>query len=361
MTKRAHAVLVLLGLLTRFPSACEDIAILYGDAKYLLLDGDTLAVVDVGNLGTLGVWRVQEVVPGSTSRLFAVSADHLSSEFYLGTENGYYPSKLVVVEDLEERDDTASRIEVGHYAIGYADARWIGRTDRLAVWRDKASRFSVLDKHLKEIEGWRVSGYDADATLACRSGDRVIVGGLRTRFEAGDGVVEALAFPEGTAKCRMSGTLLGCLGGFGCQRDGRFVNGVLDMATNEVAFAFEYDGPITVPKDPAHIRPSARFKDRLLFADGTRLLQQESVYTPIPEVVGFEVDPSSRLRILDTGTGRVVRENASAPVGTVSRLFCRSMAERFVLAGDGKAHLMDLGTLEPVATASIPMGRPFVF
>ena len=39
---------------------------LYGDGKYMLLDGDTFDVVDVGDLRWQDVWGVDLVVAGST-------------------------------------------------------------------------------------------------------------------------------------------------------------------------------------------------------------------------------------------------------------------------------------------------------
>lgn len=359
-TVTANMALALV-FLARLAFACGDIAVLYGDGRYLLLDGDTLAVVDVGNLSSFGLFRIEEVVPGSSSRLFAVKADRLTREFYRGDEKGYYPSKLLVVENLSETGDTGVRIEVGHYDIGYAHARWIGGTDLLAAWREKASRFSVLGKDLQEVEGWKVSGYDSDATLACRSGHRVIVGGLRTRFEEADRVAKPLAFPPGATECRTSGTLSGCLAGFECRRNGSFVSGVLDLDENAVASAFEYESPFTIPKDPAHRRPHSRFEDRLLFAGGGRLLQQEVLRTPdTPGWNSYRHEPTSRLRVL-TASGDVLKENKTVPAGTTSRLFCAGGKERFVVSGGGKAHLIDTATLETVATATIPQGWPFVF
>ena len=361
MTKLANAALIL-SVATRSILACDQVAVLYGDTKYLLLDGDTLAVVDAGNLRWLGLFRIQAIIPGSTSRLFAVSADRLSSELYRGDEKGHYPSKLVIVENVAETDDTGARVEIGHYDIRSTHTRLIGGTDQLAAWREKASRLSLLGRDFEEIDGWRVSGYKPDATLACRIGNRVVFGGLRTRFEARHGEVEPLPFPDGTADCRTWNILLGCLTGFECRRRGKFVAGVLDLAANAVVSTFEYESLFTIPKDPAHVRPFAKFKNRLLFAGGTRLLQQEMSYTaekPVANV--WRVLPTPRFRVIDTESGRVAIENNIAPIGRASRLFCPGGKERFVVSGNGEAHMIDLATLKTVATASIPQGRPWVF
>lgn len=362
MTRQLNVALALVVLLARFPFACVDVAVLYVDARYLLLDSDTLAVVDVGHLGLHGLWRVEGVAPGSTSSLFALNVDRLSQELYRGDEPGHYPSKLVVVDGLAQTDDTATGVGIGHYDIWVGRARWIHQADLLAAWREEPSRFSLFDKDLQEVKRWEVSGHAPDATLACQSRDRTVVGGAGTRFEVGDGVAGPLAFPEGTTKCRMSGTLLGCLASFECLRRGKFVAGVLDLAGNAVVSAFEYGGPFTISKDPAHQRPHSRFENRLLFAGGQRLLQQEELATPdTPGWNSYRIQPTGHIRVLDTASGRVVGENRSAPVGAASRLFAPGGKERFVISGDGKAHLLDLETLETVATASIPQGRHFVF
>ena len=340
---------------------------LYGDGKYMLLDGDTLDVVDVGSLRWQGVWEVDLVIAGSTSQRFAVVVDRLSGEHRGLTRNGGPSQALVTWENLTEQDDTASSVAVSQDYEIYRSfhARWIHGTDRLAVWQQKTSELSLVDGSLTRIAEWRVPDLDIGETFACGSEDELIMGGRRqrTRFEPTSGItVDALAFPEGTEDCGMGGPFLDCLGGFEYRRDGQFVNGVLDLARNEVAFAFEYQGPFTIPKDPAHSRAFAQFENRLLFADGTRLLQQEVSNTPPwPGTNAYKAMPTRRIRVLDTGTGRTVVENQSAPVGTTSTLLCAGGTERVVLSGNGRAHLIDLTTLETIASGSIPLGRHFVF
>ena len=96
-------------------SPCEDIAVLSHDAKYMLLDGETLATRDVGNLRWMGIWGIDAILPGSTSARFAFLSDSLSAELAIPDESGQFQrSALVVVTNLAERENTASRIAISH-------------------------------------------------------------------------------------------------------------------------------------------------------------------------------------------------------------------------------------------------------
>ena len=54
------AVAVLLGLSA---NPCEQVTVVSDTAKYLLLDGETLALRDVGDLRWMGVWGIDAVIP----------------------------------------------------------------------------------------------------------------------------------------------------------------------------------------------------------------------------------------------------------------------------------------------------------
>jgi len=229
--------------------------------------------------------------------------------------------------NLTEEDGTAATVAVNQNYEIYRSfhARWIHGVGRLVVWQRKTSELSVLDENLRQIAGWRVPDLDIGKALACRSEEGLLLGGRRqrTRIERAGITVEALAFPEGTSECRMSGPFVGCIGGFECRVDGGFVYGVMDLVRNEAADAFEHPGWSTIPKDSGHSRAFVRFENRVLFEDGKRLLQQEMLNTPPwPGTNAYEATPTRRIRVLDTATGRTVIQNEKAPLGTMSTLLC---------------------------------------
>lgn len=51
---------------TDLSAACEDIAALSDDARYIVLNADDLSIRDVGSLWWLGIRRVESSSPGST-------------------------------------------------------------------------------------------------------------------------------------------------------------------------------------------------------------------------------------------------------------------------------------------------------
>ena len=361
---RIVTVLALAWLLAAPTFACEEIAVLYRNAKYVLLDGDTLELVDVGNLWWQGVWVIDHVWPGSTAEHFAITSDRLSTHL-ARSNDGVRKEALVAFENLREQADGSPMAITHDYDIyRFRHARWVNGIDQFVVWQQETSVLSALDRVFGEVGRWSLPSHDIGETFACHIGGVLVIGGHRHRtlLQDTNTLVEALAFPEDTQDCTMRGPFQGCLGGFECRRNDLWVTGVVDVKTNEVAFAFEHKGRFTIPKDPLHARQFARFENRLLFASATRLLQQEVLYTPdTPGQNSYRFRPLPRLRVLDTQSGRVVAENVRAPVGQVSRLLCLDSQERVVVSEEGRVQLIDLATLEPIATVAIPDGRHYVF
>ena len=137
-----------------------------------------------------------------------------------------------------------------------------------------------------------------------------------------------------------------------------YVDAVVDVANNEVVSMFDWTAPEAARTEIAGRR--VWFSTQVLFAEGTRTLKQETISTRL-EGGGVQITQGSRLRVLDTATGRVVAANDDAPVGVVSPLFCRGGSERVVVAGERKMHLIELNTLRPIKAMSVPFAKYWVF
>ena len=179
---------------------CEEIAVLSHYGKYMILDGQTLETLDVGDLRWHGVWGIDSVVPGSTLARFAFVTDALSAELAKSDDSGHFQrTALVVVTDLTER-------AISHgYEFSIGDALWIDGTDQLIVWERSNARVAVLDEGLEELDAFSSSDWKKGATLACRrDGDLFIAtDSRRTIRREGESVVDGLATPDGFEGCRV--------------------------------------------------------------------------------------------------------------------------------------------------------------
>ena len=346
---------------------CEEIVVLSHDAKYIVMDGDTLEVVDVGNLRWQGVWGVDVVLPGSTSKRLAFVSDRLSGgEPETTAGDRAAKSALVAIGNLTEADDTAMAMAVSReYDFEIGNAWWIQGTDELLVWQQQRSTLSVLDRSLVRTDEWTVSRAGSRAIMACRNDGRLIVGRRNDRIvrDKEAFLVEALVNPQGMEDCRMESVSLGCLATLGCRSDDGYEKGIVDIASNRVVARMRLSNLVGKGASVERSGNRTYMGSVALFAGGLRLLRQSEIWVPDPagSTSSFRVDPGTVLRVLDTSTGVEVAANNNAPSGTVSRVFCREGRERVVLSGNGRLHLVDLTTLRPIASAAIPFGRYFVF
>ena len=95
-------------------------------------------------------------------------------------------------------------------------------------------------------------------------------------------------------------------------------------------------------------------------ADGERFLQQDITLTPAG-TDGYYIGYTGRVRVVDTRTSEILGEATLNGFGEFSRFFCRNEAERVVLSDDGMIHVLDLNSLEIIATQPVPFHRYFVF
>ena len=137
----------------------------------------------------------------------------------------------------------------------------------------------------------------------------------------------------------------------------------MDIADNRVVAWHESEDSAKLPEgDQSGSGGRTYLPSVLLFADGNRLLRQQSTWIPLPDgPSAFRAMRGPRLRTVDTRSGQVLKDNPRTATGRVSRVFCRGMAERTVVFGDRQVHLIDLNTLETIASSSIPFDRFFVF
>ena len=368
MGRSATAALVVALAQVAWP--CEEIAVLSHDAKYMVMDGKTLDPIEVGNLRWTGVWGVDVVLPGSAATRVAFVSDRLSGALAAqAPRDRSEESALVVVANLMEADNTAMRVSFSReYPIGSGDAWWIDGTDELLVWQERQSTFTVLDSRLSVLDEWPVPDGVSTPIMSCRDRDRLYVGARRHRVvRHGDGtVVEALGKADGVeGDCYMEPVSLGCRATVGCGLGDAYEKVILDVASNRAVSKMRFDNAVRNRSGERDASDGTRtvMRSIALFAGGRKLLRQSEIGTPYPpgSSHSYRTRPGATLRALDTVTSGTVVENYDAPPGTASRVFCEGADERIVVSGQGRMHLVDLQTLEPIASAAIPFGRHFVF
>ena len=349
-------------------SACDEIAVLSWRAQYMLFDADALEVSDVGNLWWHGVFGVDAVFAGSTSRRFGFATGTLSRELTRIGEDGMFPKSALVAVDWRT-GNTRDPIAISHEWAELVDdpvaTFWIHGADRLlgTTRVEDQWRIEVRDANLRLLDAWQEEAKGWEGPLfACIHEDRIVLGwrNHRTQRQNGRTMSGSFAMPVGVERCGVSTRPLGCLVRMSCRRPGSpSLGGVIDVAGNDVVATFETNPPSSA-SSTVRVDRRVWFSGQGLFADGTRTLEQETISTRL-EGGGVRITQGSRLRVLDTATGRVVAKNEDAPVGMVSRPFCRNAAERVVVASERKVHLIDLNTLEPIATMSVPFEKYWVF
>ena len=279
-------LLISLHLVARLAGACEEITVLSHDGKYMILDGDTLRVVDVGNLRWHGIWGVDHVLRGSTSQRFAFTTGRLSSELTRLGQDGFPKGALVVIENLAESLNTASRVAISHDYEPNENMWWINDSGLLGVWRPPM--FTVLDKDLNELDAWTIADHAGRPVFGCLADEGLALGTLGHRVIRRNDrtMVDELAQPEDVGECRLFEPSLGCAGRIRCRRNGWNVHASVDIVRNELVASFEREVHTTPGNDIELPERRIWFSTRLLFAGGSRLLRQERVATLVPDTVG---------------------------------------------------------------------------
>ena len=337
-------------------SACEDVAVLSTDARYFVLSGDTLQVMDVGNLWWLGIRGVGSVAPGSSLARAALRTDrrvNLQTGMWTG------PSLAVAsLQDLGRQLASASDLRLVISSSAYDSYRWVNDDphDRLLRIHEDGDEFfvSLVRADLTTERQWRPPTIRLGSGVSCVVDERLFIGALETRLEVVDDelAVETIAGAQLPDEYRFIDRSHGCnvlAVPFDArpiaERPSTDVTGLLvDLSENEVVREFRY----------------MRGARGLLFADGEKYLQQDITLTPA-DTGGYYVDYTGRVRVVDTRTSEILGETALEGSGEMSRLLCRNEAERVVLSDNEMVHLLDLDSLEIIATQTVPFVRYFVF
>lgn len=338
-------------------TACQDIAVLSTDARFVVLSGDTLEERDVGNLWWLGIRGVDFVIPGSTLARVGILSD-TRVDPATGTRLNQQ-TVLMVIPDLA-RDIESPRDVAVLADSGLAKAWWVDETPRrrlIAIHRnDERAAIGIYDSELNRLSEWPASLPGLALGVSCADGERLIMGALDKRLVAmGDAAPEVspLVETEGTAGYRMTDVARGCWalmvklnesGEGGDINSEQVTMGLIDLASNQVEAEFK----------------AKRIARSILFAAGARLFQQDLVASPARDV-GYSVAPTRHVRILDTQNGNVLRSAELSRPGEAARLICRGKEERVVVTGPHDLQLLDLNTLSVLASKRVPFESYFVF
>ena len=339
--------------------ACEDVAIVSTDARYIVLNGDTLEISDVGDLRWLGIRGVDYVIPGSTlarAAFWTGARFDLDSGMWLGEE-----WVLVSLQDLGRQLHSYSDLALSISSSEFNEDRWVNDDPEnrlLRIHKDgDGYLYTLAGTDLSQERQWR-SPMDGrhGSGFSCMANNRLFIGGLENRLTPeGDNelVVETIAGSAPSEIPRLVGTVsLGCLvlvlPFSDTERSPTEVvtSRLVDLSTNDVVTEFRYT--------------AGTGGRMLLFADGEQVLRQDITTTPAGEV-GHYIGYTGRMRVYDTRTSEILGEARLEGSGEMSRLFCRNQAERVVLSDSGMIHVLDLSSLQMVATQPVPFERYFVF
>lgn len=348
----AAGLTVALICLTGRTHACEDVAVISRDARFIVLSSDDLSIADVGNLWWLGIRIVDGAIPGSTLARSGLGTESLVdvTTGLLKPERGY----LVILSDLGRQLRSPAEMTSEPESGSVIKRWWVNGADPdrlIRIQRQAKNEYSLtlLNDELQDIAKWPIVTPDLGLGAACADDrGRIIVGGLKSRlvYSGNDFVVNELA-PARTAKqLKLTDITLGCKAvmiGIEDDYSSRKTVGIFDLARNELTSTFETKRD-TLP---------------ILFSNAERLLEQDINLEPVANTVGYKANPTARFRVVDGRNGRVIKES-ELKAGATTLLSCSANDEKAIIAEGNRVHLVDLETLSIIGSREIPFERYFV-
>jgi hypothetical protein len=312
----------------------------------------------VGNLWWLGFRVSESAAPGSTLDWSLLNVERVvnPSNGVVREEYGRTGAQFVL-EHLEREYTPPSSIRSMIPQANTAELRWVANGSArylLRISSEREGRFiTLIDTALNIVGRWPSPEASVGALGACVAPDgRIILAGLDTRaiIDQGRLSFEKLEKADRTNGYRLSGISSGCralMGKMNAQNPALRDSAIIDFSENRVISEFS----------------SAPSSGRLLlFANGTRLLEQEVVRTAIPNSPGFRVRPTSSFKITDTSVGRItLRRTLNVPPAYIhDQLLCQGESERVAIQAPRAIHLLNLNTLSVIATTELPFEQYFV-
>ncbi len=388
------ASILLFGAANPAGAACGQFAVVGEDASYLLLDGETWAVLRVGAYWVTGVRRVSAVLPGSSDRRAAFRTNalvnvHDREPLIAGPAPGDGAANAVAVLRMLSHAPRTTAPDYSrrryhefiwppyYYELdgpGNADSdQWVhwlredtlfrsvkvdGATAVYQITGDFAPEAFVPGEEaesdrLELLNVWDIGDMDLAMPFCAVEGTLHFTNESETLGAPAAGgpniarrPLSALAAngyeltPVHTKNCK---ALARRPGGPGATAPAQFDYALYDIATDTIEAEFA---------SPAPARG-------ILFAGGTRWLQQLA-----EDPAAGEPEPAASFRLLDTATGEVLREaELDAPGGAlVEEIQCGADTPRAVIAGPRRIWLLDADNLAIVAENEIPFERNyFVF
>lgn len=338
--------------------ACEDIAIVSNDARYVVLDGETLVEKDVGNLWWLGIRSIDYIAPGSTLLRAIVFPDRIvdANTGVLAPESNQpiilrnlgrnTESRTIAKQTLEE--PTLTKV---WWISDSAESGFIGTHQR-----DGKPTIAIYDKDLGLESEWPLNPPTLGMGIACQQDGRVIIGGLRDRMiVTSESTIsrELIRAPADASNHRLLGVApFGCTG---IMADNVASPSTADINKDELSVR-------TINLATNQFGPSFKLKrtaENVLFSSGKKVLQHSLVATETGSG-GYHVTPTGQMRVIDVGNGATVR-TAQVARGEISRLLCRGDSEKILISTKNKIYLMDTNSLSIIASKELPFERYFAF
>lgn len=345
-------------------SACDPIIVLSNDAKFVALESDSLAVLDVGNLWWLGIRDIESVVPGSRFSRAAFWSQSRDREIVDPSDSGLHGSTVLTVVTSMDGKSTMDSVTAVRSDGRDAKVWWVSTADtndagRLVTFRSHAGQntLEIADETLTDLDIFETRNPSAGFGVACTdSRDNVLVAGLRNTYRIGKDGLTVSPIPmtgtdEGFRLTDVSTNCLSLLARFEPLGDPEHAaNASVDIALVDL----DKGSVLSTFSMP-------RFTRRVLFRNGSRLLRQD-LDVEIADGGAVRLLPTQQIRLLDTASGDVIASSELPVAGAIEGPFCAAdEAGNFILRDGQDIYLVSGNDLSVIEKKKVPFAKFFVY